>query len=285
VYGFTAPAAFTLVELLVVIAIIAILASLILPALNRSKIAADSIVCRNNLHQYGVGLQMYVDDFKVYPPGQMSDVQGAVMLYWHQRLQNYTHTKWTDWYLTLDTGRPVGIHVCPAYAKIQGRLTPDIVGSYGYNFSGWSSDAGAELGLGGTSRPSSIIAGYYGPNDLTPVRVAPADMIAIGDARLISLDPNNMVMGSFDLSAPDIAASIALGIGPWLSSARDPQFVNVINLIKKRHTAHWNVTFCDAHVESLTTAQMWDARVDRILQRWNRDHQPHPELLGWFLRP
>jgi prepilin-type N-terminal cleavage/methylation domain-containing protein len=54
--------AFTLIELLVVIAIIAILAGLLVPTFNRGKESARGARCLSNLHQIGVGLQLYVSD-------------------------------------------------------------------------------------------------------------------------------------------------------------------------------------------------------------------------------
>lgn len=81
---------FTLIELLIVIAIIAILAALLLPALNQARGRAHATTCRNNLKELGLGMQLYLGDYQDYlPPVSNGETSGSAP-YWPRLLMGRT---------------------------------------------------------------------------------------------------------------------------------------------------------------------------------------------------
>ena len=230
--------AFTLVELLVVIGIIALLISILLPALGRAREQARSIGCASNLRQLGMAMVMYTNENKQRYP-------------FHADLNGMFNEDWIHWQPTRDVknsavARYLGqfepqVFRCPSDdVEVRPRvLTPN---PYRYSYT---------INFLFTSNPNQGLPQVRAGS----VRNA-SEKVLLMEEDEISLDDGNFHPTLFGLSIENV-------LGTRHESNRRRDFATYFNRppnLRPDRQERGNVAFADGHAAYVPRQYLWDAR-------------------------
>ena len=244
---------FTLIELLVVITIIAVLAAMLLPALNRSRAKSKSALCQGHLKQLAYGIVMYNNDWdgRIYPYDNLHGLRFET--FWMTLLEEYK-------------GQDDLVRICPSApvdtdAGVWGTATKawgdpsrgptagfigDQVGSYAFN--SYMHD--------GHTRPTSVPQRYF--RALHNVE-KPSESPVFGDSSWVDAWP--------DHTNPGPASGASMGSQPRESSMG--------RYCVDRHNWAVNLALADGSVALYRLQELWSELI------WHREYvkSPAPTIL------
>ena len=281
------PGGFTLVELLVVIGIIAVLISILLPALNSARRQAQQTACLSNLRQIGLAAlsfanehhqrfplagtlwgvaatpqgvndnkQAYYAYFRDGSTLRVMPMQAALAPYLGQR--NVRTDSAINLYNDCSTGFVRKVFTCPAQAEddqFRGVMISDSTWENPTIYL-WTSYAYNEAALGWADPSSNIVTGHHRARAILTQMPHPADLVFMSDGnRRTELGPTDQTPAFFDVTPNRSLYDAFTENGAGVMSVFDQQ----------RHRRRINCLFIDGHGETLT--------IDQSLQRisLNRD--------------
>ncbi len=214
---------FTIAELLVVIAIIAILISLLLPALAGAIRSAQTVLCLSNLRQLGLLTNQYINTYSdSYPPAYYGMGNPSWAL---DEVRNSNTGQWEYAPGILLTGQAdLRVLVCPALDATP--AVGQVVLGYNYNTS--------YIGHGAMEGPGNTM-------------MAPAVADSVEDPSTCALFGDGGYSGGVDywMRAPDLLDPVP----PGADRVSDPE--RAVGTQAYRHNGATNVVYCDGHAATV----------------------------------